>query len=216
MRQEVTENPLEAQCIFDRMHTMWKLFTINISAIEELAKSDKWLLYSGILFGSSRHHEIIPRDDYNDFIMSFEVRKALQEKVHRSPSKLHTSNVDLLRRRPLEWQTFVVHTGQNIEQRRRLPNLENLPWPEREYLPSPLGAPGTRPLPLGAQFSRQQMRTVWNPFNTFVNVMEDLVFSDKWMLYGGARLGSFQHHYIIRRQGGQTGVVEEDAHPPAR
>ncbi|BHF70710.1 hypothetical protein SprV_0301376300 [Sparganum proliferum] len=59
------------------------------------------------------------------------------------------------------------------------------------------GAPGSRQLPLEPQFSRGQMRTIWKLFRIFVNAMEELGFSDRWMLYGGSLLGSLRHHDII-------------------
>ncbi|KAL7058610.1 hypothetical protein AAHC03_013993 [Spirometra sp. Aus1] len=60
-----------------------------------------------------------------------------------------------------------------------------------------MGAPGSRQLPLEPQMSRGQMRTTWKLFRIFVNAMEELGFSDRWMLYGGSLLGSLRHHDII-------------------
>uniref|UniRef100_A0A0V0J8T0 LicD/FKTN/FKRP nucleotidyltransferase domain-containing protein n=3 Tax=Schistocephalus solidus TaxID=70667 RepID=A0A0V0J8T0_SCHSO len=97
----------------------------------------------------------------------------------------------------LELQSLVVDSGHTETKRQKLLNLEKIGWPEREYLPLPMGAPGSRQLPLEPKFSRGQMRTVWKLFATFVNVMEEIGFSDRWMLYGGTLLGSFRHHDII-------------------
>ncbi|BHF70714.1 hypothetical protein SprV_0301376700 [Sparganum proliferum] len=100
-------------------------------------------------------------------------------------------------RRPLELQSFVVDSGHTNKKRQRLPKLEKIGWPRREFLPLPIGAPGSRQLPLEPQFSRGQMRTIWKLFRIFVNAMEELGFSDRWMLYGGSLLGSLRHHDII-------------------
>ncbi|VDK72642.1 unnamed protein product [Dibothriocephalus latus] len=96
------------------------------------------------------------------------------------PSKaLLTLSPIQLRRRPLKLQNFVVDSGRTEKKRQRLPNLEKLTWPEREFLPLPVGAPVTRQLSFEAQFSRGQMRTLWKLFNLFTNVMEELGFSDR-------------------------------------
>ncbi|VDM03398.1 unnamed protein product [Schistocephalus solidus] len=97
----------------------------------------------------------------------------------------------------LALQTFVVEGGFTAVKQQKLPKLEKIILPEREFSPIPMGAPGCRQLPLAAKFSRAQMRTVWKLFATFVNVMEEMGFSDRWMLYGGTLLGSFRHHDII-------------------
>ncbi|VDN14711.1 unnamed protein product, partial [Dibothriocephalus latus] len=110
---------------------------------------------------------------------------------------LRNDSFSFLRQRPQDWQSFVVDTGHTKKKRQSLPNLEKISWPEREYLPSSVGAPGTRPWPHGTHFSHEQMRTLWKLFDTFVNVMDELGFSDRWMLHAGTLLRSFRHHDII-------------------
>ncbi|KAL7059698.1 hypothetical protein AAHC03_013943 [Spirometra sp. Aus1] len=93
-------------------------------------------------------------------------------------------------------QNFVVDSGNTQEKRKQLPNLENINWPEREFLRLPFGAPGSIQAPLEAKFSRGQMRTMWKLFLTFVDVMDELGFSDRWMIYSGSLFSSFRHHDI--------------------
>ncbi|VDN17159.1 unnamed protein product [Dibothriocephalus latus] len=97
----------------------------------------------------------------------------------------------------LEFRGFVVNSGHIEEKRLALPSLENISWPEREFLPLPMGAPGIRSVPLQTTFSRGQMRTLWDLFGIFITAMEELGLSDRWMLYGGTLLGSYRHHDII-------------------
>ncbi|VDN26171.1 unnamed protein product [Dibothriocephalus latus] len=73
-----------------------------------------------------------------------------------------------------EIQRFVVDSGRTKAKRQQLPNLEQLDWPELEYLPAPLGAPGTKQILWEPQYSRKQMRTQWKLFSAFVNFMEEL------------------------------------------
>ncbi|KAL7059037.1 hypothetical protein AAHC03_013939 [Spirometra sp. Aus1] len=96
----------------------------------------------------------------------------------------------------LKLQDFVVDSGRINAKREGLPNLENLPWPEREFLTIPMGAPGNSIDPLGAKFSRAQMRTMLNLLNIFANAMEEIGASDRWMIYSGSLIGSFRHHDI--------------------
>ncbi|VDN24880.1 unnamed protein product [Dibothriocephalus latus] len=97
----------------------------------------------------------------------------------------------------MEFQIYVVDSGRTEVKRQNLPSLENISWPEREFLPVPMGAPGSRQLPLESTFSRGQMRTLWKLFGIFITAMEELGFSDRWMLYGGTLLGSYRHHDMI-------------------
>ncbi|VDK71906.1 unnamed protein product [Dibothriocephalus latus] len=97
----------------------------------------------------------------------------------------------------VEFQNYIVDSGHIAVKRRKLPNLENINWPEREFLSIPMGAKGSSQLPLQATFSRGQLRTLWKLFSAFITAMEELSFSDRWMLYGGTLLGSFRYHDII-------------------
>ncbi|VDN13155.1 unnamed protein product [Dibothriocephalus latus] len=130
-----------------------------------------------------------------------------------SSKALRTLSLFQLRRRSLAVETFVVDSGHTEKKRRRLPNLEKLTWPERECLLFPVGAPVTRQLPFKAQCSRGQMRTLWKLFNLFANVMEELSFSDRWMLYGGSLLGSFRHHDIIPWDDDLDVLVDKEVRP---
>ncbi|VDN42344.1 unnamed protein product [Dibothriocephalus latus] len=40
------------------------------------------------------------------------------------------------------------------------------------------------------------MRLTWKLFDIFVDAMEELGLSDKWMIYAGSLVGSFRHHDI--------------------
>ncbi|VDL99733.1 unnamed protein product [Schistocephalus solidus] len=106
-------------------------------------------------------------------------------------------NISSTQEEQLEVQTFVVDSGHTEFKRQKLPNLEIIGWPEREYLPLPMGAPGSRQMPLEPKFSRGQLRTLWKLFATFNSAMEDAGLSDRWMLYGGTLLGSFRHHGLV-------------------
>ncbi|VDK88914.1 unnamed protein product [Dibothriocephalus latus] len=118
--------------------------------------------------------------------------------IPKSSSKVLRTLYDFyLRHRTPELQRFVVDTGHTKEKRQELPNLENIAWPKRDYLSVPLSSSGICQLPFEVQYSRGQMHTMWKLFNTFANVMEELGFGDRWMLYGGSLLGSFRHHDII-------------------
>ncbi|VDN16637.1 unnamed protein product [Dibothriocephalus latus] len=57
-----------------------------------------------------------------------------------------------------------------------------------------MGAPGTNQMPWEPQHSARQMRTQWQLFSIFEDVMEELHLSDKWMIWGGSLVGSFRHH----------------------
>ncbi|VDN33417.1 unnamed protein product [Dibothriocephalus latus] len=92
-------------------------------------------------------------------------------------------NVDIFKSSKwLEFQTYVVDSGHIETKRQNLPNLKKIRWPEREYLPAPMGAPGSRQLPLDAKFSRAQMHTLWSLFSSFITAMEELGFSDRAMM----------------------------------
>ncbi|VDN13657.1 unnamed protein product [Dibothriocephalus latus] len=91
-------------------------------------------------------------------------------------------------------QGFIVDSGRTKVKRQKLPNLEQLDWPELEYLPLPLGVTRADQIPWGPQYSREQMRTQWKLFSIFEDVMEELGLSDKWMIWGGSLVGSFRHH----------------------
>ncbi|VDN11294.1 unnamed protein product [Dibothriocephalus latus] len=91
----------------------------------------------------------------------------------------------------LDWQTYVLDSCHLDAKRRKLPELENIRWLKRAYLPAPLGAPGSRQEPMDAKFSRAQMRPERKLLSTFIAAMEELGFSDRWMLHAGTLLGSF-------------------------
>ncbi|VDN11659.1 unnamed protein product [Dibothriocephalus latus] len=96
----------------------------------------------------------------------------------------------------LQIQSFVVDCNRTKEKRQKLPKLGRIGWTKREFLPLPIGAPGSRQVPLEPQFSRGQMRLTWKLFDIFVDAMEELGLSDKWMIYAGSLVGSFRHHDI--------------------
>ncbi|VDN40031.1 unnamed protein product [Dibothriocephalus latus] len=120
--------------------------------------------------------------------ISFNISVIIKARYASHPSQKSIAHLDL--------QSFVVDSNRKKLKRQKLPNLENIDWPKREFLSLPMGAPGSREVPLKPHFSRGQMRITWKLFSIFEDGMEELGLSDKWMIYAGSLIGSLRHHDI--------------------
>lgn len=79
----------------------------------------------------------------------------------------------------------------------RLPNLNSIAWPKREFAPSPKLADLFNMPAFEPQTSRQQYSMFFQLLRVFRQTMLQLGLADRWFIHSGTLLGSIRHHDII-------------------
>ncbi|BHF70796.1 hypothetical protein SprV_0301384900 [Sparganum proliferum] len=77
------------------MRTVLNLLNIFANAMEEIGASDRWMIYSGGLIGSFRHHDITPWNDDLDVLVDLNVRTALWRQILKLRPQIYIKSFGL-------------------------------------------------------------------------------------------------------------------------